>query len=76
DALDLFSCEGTAKYHTRDEDEIRAILARYDNVIADPCFRPMVKGNFIPMPSVSVSGGIFRSQIDPLDTDTIASLLI
>lgn len=76
DALDLFSCEGTAKYHTRDEDEIQAILARYDNVIADPCFRLMVKGNFIPMPSVSVSGGIFRSQIDPLDTDTIASLLI
>ena len=76
DALDLFSPSGTAKYHTRDEDEIRMIIDRYDNVIADPCFRPMVKGNFIAMPSVSVSGGIFRTEIDPLDTETIASLLV
>ena len=75
EALDLFSPSGLAKYHTTDENEIRAVASSYSNVIADPVFEPLVFCNFIPMPTVSVSGGIFENSVDPLDTDAIAALL-
>ena len=76
DALDLFSAEGLAAYHTTDEQEIREIAAGYDNVIADPVFRPLVSCNFVPMPTVSVSGGIYEYTVSPLDTAAIAALLV
>ncbi|MBQ1439113.1 MAG: hypothetical protein IIZ10_05430 [Solobacterium sp.] len=75
DALDLFSPDGLSRYHTADEDEIAGIISGYENVIADPCFAPMVKGNFIPMPTVSVSGGIFRETVSVTDTEGIAQML-
>ncbi len=75
DALDLFLPEGISRYHTADEDEIAAVISNYDNVIADPCFREMVSGNFIPMPTVSVSGGIFKETVPATDTKAIAALL-
>ncbi|MBE6122070.1 MAG: hypothetical protein E7190_05085 [Erysipelotrichaceae bacterium] len=76
DGLDLFSPEGLCRYHTVDEDEIAGIISGYENVIADPCFAPMVKGNFIPMPTVSVSGGIFRETVSVTDTEAVAAMLI
>lgn len=75
-SLDLFSKEGFADHHTTDEEEIAKICSGYDNVIADPCFRPMVKGNFIPMPSISVSGGIFKTELPATDVEAIAERLI
>ena len=75
DSLDLFLPEGFSTYHTADEDEIADIISRYDNVIADPCFKDLVKGNFVPMPTVSVSGGIYKQTIPVTDTEGIASLL-
>ena len=74
-ALDIFSKEGLSDFHTADEDEIARIAAGFDNVIADPVFRPLVPGNFVPMPTVSVSGGIFRTLVSPLDPEGIAALL-
>ena len=76
DALDLFSKDGLADFHTADEDEIKKIVADYDNVIADPVFRPLVRGNFVPMPTVSVSGGIYKEAVSMLDTEGIARLLV
>ena len=75
-ALDIFSKEGLSDFHTADEDEIAAIVEGFDNVIADPVFEPMVRGNFVPMPTVSVSGGIFRDRVQALDTAGIAALLV
>lgn len=75
DALDLFSDTGLAKYHTIDEEEIRTIASRYDNVIADPCFESLVTGNFISMPVIAVSGGIFKETLHAEGTETIAQLL-
>ena len=74
-SLDIFSKEGLADYHTADEDEIARIIQGFDNVIADPVFQPMVSGNFIPLPVVSVSGGIFRESVSAFDTAGIAALL-
>lgn len=76
DALDLFSVSGCAKFHTRDEDEIKAIASGYDNVVADPCFKPLVKGNFVSLPSVAVSGGVFAPTVSALDTEAICALLV
>ncbi len=75
ESLDIFSKEGFSDFHTADEDEIAGIIRGFDNVIADPVFEPMVRGNFIPMPTVSVSGGIFRDRVSALDTEGIAALL-
>lgn len=76
DGLDLFSPSGLCRFHTASEDEIRGIIEGYDNVIADPCFKPLVKGNFVPLPTISVSGGIFKDTVSALDTEGIADLLI
>ncbi|MBR0086733.1 MAG: hypothetical protein IJL98_03225 [Lachnospiraceae bacterium] len=76
DALDLFSKDGLSRYHTADEEEIRAIVSRYDNVIGDPVFKPFVKGNFVPLPTVSVSGGIFKETVNALDTKAIEERLV
>ena len=76
DALDLFSKEGLAKYHTADEETIKAIASSYDNVIGDPVFRSLTNKNFISLPTVSVSGGIFEDEVSPLDTEKIAEMLI
>ena len=75
-ALDIFSKEGLSDFHTADEDEIAAIIKGFDNVIADPVFQPMVRGNFVPLPTISVSGGIFRDRVQALDTEGIAALLV
>ena len=75
-SLDLFSKDGLADYHTADEDEIAEICSKYENVIADPCFEAMVTGNFVPMPSISVSGGIFKLEISSLDTEAVAARLV
>ena len=74
-ALDLFSDVGLADYHTRQEEEIAALAAQYDNVIADPCFRPLVRGNVISLPTMSVSGGLFAETVSALDTGAISALL-
>ncbi len=76
DGLDLFSPSGLCRYHSASEDEIRRIAADYDNVVADPCFRPLVKGNLVPLPTISVSGGIFKDTVSAFDTDAIAALLL
>ncbi len=76
EALDLFSPEGLAQYHTNDEEEIARIAARFDNVVADPCFAPLVRSNFVPMPTISVSGGIYRARVSALDVEGIAAQLV
>ena len=75
DALDLYGTSGLCRYHTREEEEIMRIAAGYDNVIADPCFKSLCQGNFISLPSYSVSGGLFASTVSPVDPEAIAELL-
>ena len=75
-SLDLFSKEGLADYHTSDEEEIAEICSKYGNVIADPCFKPMIRGNFVPMPSISVSGGIFKEELSAVDVEGLAARLV
>ena len=78
EALDLFSTKGLARWHTIDEEEIRNIASGFVNVIADPVFKPLLSSrtNFIPMPTVSVSGGIFKETIRITDVDEIGDRLI
>ena len=76
EALDLFSKEGFAAHHTNDEDEIAKLIASYDNVIADPVFKPLVTGNFVPLPTIACSGGIFKETVSAFDTEAIAERLI
>ena len=75
-SLDIFTKDGLCDYHTLNEDDIMRIAEGYDNVIADPCFKPLVKGNFVPLPTISVSGGIFAKTVSATDTDAISNLLI
>ena len=77
EALDLFSSDGLARWHTIDEEEIRIIASAFRNVIADPVFQPLAcpRSNFIPMPTVSVSGGIYKDTVGALDVEGIGAML-
>lgn len=75
-SLDLFSKDGVSDYHTVSEEEIRKIAKGFDNVIADPCFKPLVSCNFVPLPTISVSGGIFAETVSAIDTDAISDMLV
>lgn len=62
DALDIFEKKSAAKYNLSSEEEIKAVAAEYDVVVADPCFTPLVgKSKIIKRPTVSVSGGVFNT---------------
>lgn len=45
-----------------DEDELEREISRSRVVVADPLFRPIVKGEFIDMPHTAFSGRCFKSN--------------
>ncbi len=50
-------------YKTHEECEIETICSQAKMVIADPLYRPLVKGKFIPLPHWAYSGRMFQKEM-------------